>query len=103
MILAGLSKTQVFDGIKAAFARKELPNPEPGSMCYMMSKGAYLNDRGSHNLAHLMFEVPRMDDAAWGENLPNSPVIGGPGDPEPLSEFIVPVGKWSDGTTAPLN
>jgi hypothetical protein len=64
MILAGLSKTQVFDGIKAAFARNELPTPEPGSMCYMMSKQAYLNDRESHNLAHLMFEVPRVDEAS---------------------------------------
>jgi hypothetical protein len=68
----------------------------------MMSREAYLTDRGTHNLAHLMFEVPRMDDAAWGENLPNSPVVGGAGNPEPLSEFIVPVGKWSDGTSAPL-
>jgi hypothetical protein len=101
LILAGLSKTQVFEGIKAAFARKELPSPEPGSMCYMMSKEAYLNDRGSHKLAHLMFEVPRMPDAAWGENLPNSPVLGGAEDPEPISEFIVPVGQWSDGTPAP--
>jgi len=103
MILAGLSKTQVFDGIKAAFARKELPTPEPGSMCYMMSREAYLGDGGNHNLAHLMFEVPRIEEAAWGANLPNSPVLGGPGDPEPSSEFIVPVGKWSDGTSAPLN
>jgi hypothetical protein len=102
MVLAGLSKTQVFDRIKAAFARNELPMPAPGSMCYMMSREAYLTDRGSHNLAHLMFEVPRMDDAAWGENLPNSPVVGGAANPEPLSEFIVPVGKWSDGTSAPL-
>ena len=102
MILAGLSKTQVFDGIKAAFARKELPTPEPGSMCYMMSKEAYLNDRGSHDLAHLMFEFPRIDDAAWGANLPNSPIIGGsPRDPEPISIFTVPVDKWSDGTDAP--
>jgi hypothetical protein len=103
MILAGLSKTQVFDGIKAAFDRKELPTPEPGSMCYMMSKEAYLTDRGSHDLAHLMFEVPRIDDAAWGANLPNSPVMGGAQAPEPISEFIVPVGKWSDGTAVPTN
>lgn len=101
MILAGLRKTDVFEAIKAAFDKKELPYPEPGSMCYMMSKRAYLNDRGSHNLSHLMFEVPRMDDAAWGENLPNSPVVGGAEAPEPISEFIVPVGKWSDGTSAP--
>jgi hypothetical protein len=68
-----------------------------------MSKEAYLTDRGSHDLAHLMFEVPRIDDAAWGANLPGSPVIGGTEAPEPLSEFIVPVGKWSDGTAAPTN
>jgi hypothetical protein len=97
MILAGLSKTRVFDGIKAASTRNELPSPEPGSMCYMMSKEAYLNDRGSHDLAHLMFELPRMDVAAWGENLPNSPVLGGSEDPEPISEFIVPVGKCRTG------
>jgi hypothetical protein len=102
LILAGLAKAQVFAAIKVAFDKKELPYPEPGSMCYMMSKAAYLGDQGSHNLAHLMFEVPRMPDAAWGENLPNSPVLGGAEDPEPISEFIVPVGKWSDGTPAPL-
>ena len=28
----------MFDGIKAAFDKKELPLPEPGAMCYMMSK-----------------------------------------------------------------
>jgi len=89
--------------IKAAFDRKELPTPEPGSMCYMISKEAYLTDRGSHDLAHLMFEVPRIDDAAWGANLPNSPVMGGTEAPEPFSEFIVPVGKWSDGTAVPTN
>jgi hypothetical protein len=81
--------------------KAELRTPEPGSMCYMMSKDAYLNDRGSHDLAHLMFELPRMDDAAWSANLPNSPVLGGSEDPKPISEFIVFVGKWSDGTDAP--
>jgi hypothetical protein len=103
MILAGLSKTQVFEAIKAASERKELPSPEPGAMCYMMSKEAYLNDQGSHNLSHLMFEVPRIDSAAWGADVPDSPVMGGaaPDSPEPMAEFIVVVGKWSDGTAAP--
>jgi len=101
MILAGLSKTQVFDGIKVAFNRKELPNPEPGSMCYMMSKEAYLNDQENHNLAHLMFEVPRMNGAALGADLPGSPIMVGSQDgPEPTTEIIVPVVKWSDGTAA---
>ncbi len=35
---------QIFDGIKAAFDKKELPALEPGAMCYMMSKQSYLGD-----------------------------------------------------------
>ena len=103
MVLEGRSKAQMIDSIKAAFDKKELPIPAPGAMCYMMSKEAYLTDSGSHNLAHLMFEVPRMDGAALGADLPNSPVIvGEQHSPEPMTEMIVPVGKWSDGTPAPL-
>src|SRR5271168_199167 len=43
LVLAGLSKPQIIDGIKA-FAAKELPVLEPGAMCYMMSSQGYLND-----------------------------------------------------------
>ena len=42
LILAGRSKAQMFDGIKDAFDKKELPPPEPGAMCYMLSKQAIL-------------------------------------------------------------
>jgi hypothetical protein len=104
MVLAGLSKAQMIDRIKEAFDKKELPMPAPGAMCYMMSKEAYLTDSGSHNLAHLMFEVPRMDGAALGADLPNSPVmVGAQNGPEPMTDMIVPVGKWSDGTPAPID
>lgn len=103
MVLEGRSKAQMVDTIKAAFDKKELPTPAPGSMCFMMSKEGYLTDSGSHNLAHLMFEVPRIDGAALGADLPNSPVIvGEQNGPEPMTDMIVPVGKWSDGTPAPL-
>ncbi|HTG54367.1 MAG TPA: hypothetical protein VL980_05930, partial [Gemmatimonadaceae bacterium] len=68
MALAGASKSQIVDAIRTAVAKKELGPPETGSMAYMMSKDAYLTDRGGHNLAHLMFELPRdgsfRDDAA---------------------------------------
>jgi hypothetical protein len=37
--------------------------------------------------------------------VPNSPVLVGTQDvqdlPEPMTETIIPVGKWSDGTAAP--
>ena len=35
--LAGQSKTQIADNLKAAFDKKELPSQEPGAMCYMLS------------------------------------------------------------------
>jgi hypothetical protein len=101
--LAGQSKAQIIEWTKAAYAKKELPALEPGAMCYMMSKAAYLTDDDGHNLAHLMFYTPPMDGANWGADLPGSPVLlGQQGPPEPFTMFIVPVGRWSDGTSAPL-
>lgn len=103
LVLAGVPKEKMADRIQAAYDTKELPALEPGAMSYMMSKGAYLTDQDGHNLAHVMFYTPLMDGANWGADLPHSPVIllfHGP--PEPFNIFIVPVGKWSDGTPAPL-
>jgi hypothetical protein len=98
--LAGLSKAQIFERIKAVSDRKELPALEPGAMCYMMSKEAYLTDEEGHNMSHLMFYLPR--GAAWGANLPGSPVMQRQqeilGTSEPVIEFLIPVLKWSDGT-----
>jgi len=104
VVLAGKSKAQIQEWTKAAFANKELPTTlEPGAMSYMMSKDAYLTDDDGHNLAHLMFYVPLMDKANWGADVPNSPVmLLQTGPPEPFTLFIVPVGKWSDGTPAPV-
>jgi hypothetical protein len=105
MVLAGLSKAQMIDRTRAAIETKELPPLEPGAMCYMMSKEAYLTDANHHNWrAHLMFYTPRMDAAVWGANLPNSPVMFNTqfnGAPEPIEVFMVPAGRWSDGTVAP--
>lgn len=102
LVMAQKSKSQIEELTKAAWAKKELPTTlEPGAMAYMLSKDAYLTDQGSHNLAHLMFYTPVMDKATWGADVPNSPVIllqSGP--PEPFTLFIVPTGKWSDGSPA---
>ena len=78
LVLAGRSKAQMFEGIKAAFDKKELPPPEPGAMCYMMSKQGYLSDRDGHWHPHLMFFVPLTDPAAWGADLPGSPILRSP-------------------------
>lgn len=102
MILAGLSKANIINRLTAAYARGELPGFEPGGVSYMMSKQAYLTDEGDHHLAHLMFYVPPTTD--WGADLPNSPVMLGIKSTAaiPFTEFLVPVGEWSDGTAVPL-
>jgi len=106
MILAGKSKAQAIDALKAAYEKKELPPLEPGAMSYMMSKDQYLTDAGDHRwMAHLMFYTPLMDGASWGADLPKSPVMLNPqfrGAPEPIDVFMVPVGRWSDESAAPV-
>jgi hypothetical protein len=51
-----------------------------------------------------MFYFPLTDKSSWGADLPDSPVTLNPqfrDGPEPITEFVVPVSKWSDGTAAP--
>jgi hypothetical protein len=112
--LAGNSEQQIIDRIKTAYANRELPTLEPGAMCYMMSRLAYLTDAGNHNAAHLMFYVPLNDEAEWGARVPNSPVGSAsywfplPSGSAPQVEglpilrvFTVRVPKWSDGSPDP--
>jgi hypothetical protein len=52
-----------------------------------------------------MFYTPLMDGAAWGADLSKSPVMLNPqfrGAPEPIDVFMVPAGRWSDGTADPV-
>lgn len=98
MVLAGFSQTQIHDGIKAAVDSKELGAPVVGSLIYMMSKEGYLTDKVPHNLDHLMYDLPSMDGAAWGANLPGVPIFFRRLDPAPITEFYVVMTEWSDGT-----
>ncbi len=101
LILAGRSKPQVIAAIQSAIEKKELPSLEPGGMCYMMSKQAYLGDSVGPWVSHLMFYVPQTGAATWGADVPDSPVMMSSqfqGAPEPVTVFMVPVGNWSDGT-----
>ena len=114
LVLAGKSKDEVKESVKAAIEKKELPALEAGAMSYMMSKDAYLTDKGGHNMAHLMFYMPL--GTVWGANLvdssnnvsepfPGSPLLLAPtykGNPEPIDMFLMPTGMWSDGTPAPV-
>ncbi len=106
LALSGLSREEILARVKDAIAKKELGPPEIGSMSYMMSKQQYLNDRDVHWHPHLMFYVPgETNAAAWGANLPSSPVFGGgqdlPGGGRmPWTLFYVPLSRWSDGSPA---
>jgi hypothetical protein len=112
-VLAGESTPQIIDKLRAALSHGEVPALEPGAMSYMMAKGSYLTDAGSHNGPHVMFYVPVADAATWGASLPGSPVGSGPywffsdslsrqyqGLPT-IRVFTVSVANWSDGTPGP--
>jgi len=111
LALAGKSKGEIKDDMKAALQKNELPTLEPGAMSYMMSKQAYLTDKGvthdgAHNMAHVMFYTPRITAGDWGANMDNSPIVIDPrakNDPEPINTFMMLTGAWSDGSPAPLS
>ena len=98
LILAGSTKAQMMETITAAIDKKELPAMEPGAMCYMMSKQGYLSDTGGHWHPHVMFYVSEGHPAAWGADMPGSPIIAANDAREHLTTFMVLVRNWSDGT-----
>jgi hypothetical protein len=103
LALSGISKTQMLDRTKSAFDKKELPLPEPGSMCYMMSKQQNFGPKYGNADPHLMFWFPRKDNMDWGAEVPGSPVDVHQYSPQPITEFSISVSKWSNGTTASNN
>jgi hypothetical protein len=96
--LAGHTPTQMNAAISAGIAKRELPPMEPGAMCYMMSKEGYGGDSSPHWPSHLMFFYTDTNLASWGANLPGSPVVGVSDPVEHLTQFVIAVARWSDGT-----
>jgi hypothetical protein len=98
LALAGRTLAQVNEAMAAAIARKELPAMEAGAMCYMMGKEGYGGDSAPHWPSHLMFFYSNIGLATWGANRPGSPVIAVEDPEEQLTQFVIPVQRWSDGT-----
>lgn len=96
--LAGGSEAKIQEALKAAINSGALPVAKPGSLSYMLSKGTYFNSSEGHWLPHLMFYVPQTDTKSWGAGLPKSPIIGNSFPDEHLTIFLIPVGRWSDGS-----
>jgi hypothetical protein len=98
LTLAGRTLAQVNEAIAAAVSNNELPPMEPGAMCYMMSKQGYGGNSAPHWPSHLMFFYSQTDPAIWGANLPGSPVVAVEDPLEQMTQFVIPVQRWSDGT-----
>jgi len=102
LVLAGQSREAIRKDIETAQAAGQLPPLVPGAMCYMMSRQGYLDDKAGHWIPHLMFYT--ATGVNWGADLHGSPVMLNPqfhGAPEPINVFMLPAGRWSDGTVAP--
>ncbi len=96
--LAGHTQAQMTKAITAAIKKKEFPPMEPGAMCYMMGKQGYGGDSVPHWPSHLMFFYSDTDPVIWGANLQGSPVIAVADPMEHLTQFVIPVQRWADGT-----
>ena len=100
-VLSGVSKTAMSARAKTSSVAQQAP--APGAMGYMMSKEGHLSDVDGHWHPHLMFFEPRTAVSAWGANLPGSPVFGHEGGLNEATVLFIPVGNWSDGTSAAMN
>jgi len=101
LALAGRSKAEIRSEAGVARDKKELPPLEAGAMSYMMSPQGFLGDAVGHWAPHLMIYTPQTDAVSWGADLPGAPVNLNrqlSGAPDHLNVFMIPVGKWSDGT-----
>src|ERR1700722_6480882 len=97
--LSGVSKADMIAKTKAEIAANTYSLPGPGAVAFMLSKEQQLAAQPDHWHPHLMFFVASASDAAWGANLAGSPVAIGVSGSDPIKTFLVPVGKWSDGTS----
>lgn len=103
LAIAGRSNTQIEDAIRDGIAKRELPTPEPGSMAYMMSKQGYLNAKIKGPwLPHVMFYIPEIDPKALATEGDDVPLDAHEDKVGRFTVIDVPVGKWSDGTAAPV-
>ena len=101
LALAGRILAQVNEVIADASANKVLPAMRAGAMGYMMGKQGYGGDVVQHWPPHLMFFYSDTDPAIWGGNLPGSPVVGIADPLAHLTQFVIAVDRYSDGSPAP--
>jgi len=98
-VLAGRSIAKMRALAAAARAAGKGMKPQPGSICYMMSRRSYLNDTVAGPwYPHIMTFALGVEPAAWGANLTDSPIAADDTNYKPVTIFMVVVPAWSDGT-----
>jgi hypothetical protein len=100
LVLEGKSKPELAAAVASALDSKQLPALDPGSMCYMMSREQYLNDRGKSWQPHVMVFATGDVAKSWGANLPGSPVLAADDAEQRVTIFMIPVSEWSDASPA---
>lgn len=98
---AGLTKQQMAERTRAAFADHSFKPPEPGAFGFMLSKQGHLNHAHGPWYPHMMFFIPRDQVASWAPNVDNSPTLFTDRGPYLSALVMVPVLTWSDGSPAP--
>uniref|UniRef100_E6Q0U6 Uncharacterized protein n=1 Tax=mine drainage metagenome TaxID=410659 RepID=E6Q0U6_9ZZZZ len=99
--LGGLTRQQMEERTKLAFADRMFKPPYPGAFGFMLSKMGYLNHAHGPWYPHIMFFIPRDQIGNWAPNLKNSPTIAVDRGPYFSTLIMVPVPAWSDGSPAP--
>ena len=101
-VLSGVSRQEIIDRTRSAYADHTFKIPEPGAMTYMLSKGGYLSDEAAGPwLPHLMIFLPHGQTPAWGACAEGSPIICHEGSEIETTLLLIPVRAWSDGSPAP--
>ena len=97
--LAGVSEAEMESRSKKSPAASGIRTPEPGAMCFMLSKHGYINEdvKGPWH-PHVMFFTPITDATKWGANVAGSPIHVNDAPTATYTTFAIPVGQWSDGT-----
>jgi hypothetical protein len=102
LVMAGRTREEIAAALKTAWEKKELVEPGAGAMSYMMSKEQYLGDEGHAWHPHLMWFAAGDAAKSWGANVEGSPVMAAPDLGDGFTILLVAVGKWSDGSAAPV-
>ncbi len=113
LMLSGKSKAEAIAALKSAIGKKELPTLEPGSVCYMMSKGAlpHRSGRPQHAACDVLRSVRgrrilRRQSCGLSDDRRELLVFfarhfSGTQILPSISVLLIGADKWSDGSAPP--